>query len=119
MNHFAKTQWRDLVATLGIFWKVRKKKAHPQYLISEHDYFPVVFLIHLAQTDEAYPSIPDFPTPIHYMLYLPQAPSKQTPGTPHLMSELVAGEAENHQAPGETTLQFVELVEVSGGCSSE
>lgn len=24
-----------------------KKKAHPQYLISEHDYFPVVFRIYL------------------------------------------------------------------------
>lgn len=35
------------------------------------------------------------------------------------MSELVAGEAENHQAPGKATLQFVELVEVAGGCSSE
>lgn len=26
MNHFATAQWRDLVATLRIFWKVRKER---------------------------------------------------------------------------------------------
>lgn len=35
------------------------------------------------------------------------------------MSELVAREAENHQAPGKATLQLIELVVVPGSCSSE
>ena len=36
-----------------------------------------------------------------------------------LMSELVAREAENYQAPGKATLQLIELVVVPGSCSSE
>lgn len=35
------------------------------------------------------------------------------------MSKLVAGEAENHQAPGKAALQLVELGEVPDGCASE
>lgn len=35
------------------------------------------------------------------------------------MSKLVAGKAENHQAPGKAALQLVELGEVPGGCASE
>lgn len=121
----AKKQWRDLVATfIGYSGKTVKqtKKLHPQYLISEHIYFPMVFHTQL-DLDEACPSIPDFPTHIHPCLYFPQAPSVnslgRTPGSPHLMSKLVAREAENHQAPGKATLQLIELVEVSGSCSSE
>ena len=35
------------------------------------------------------------------------------------MSELIAREAKNHQAPGEAALQLVELGEVPGGCASK
>lgn len=36
-----------------------------------------------------------------------------------LMSELVAREAENYQAPGKATFQLIELFVVPGSCSSE
>lgn len=117
MNHFATTQWRDLVATLRIFWKVRKKRhtlnLRAQLLPCSIVHSPGPRLMkHTLQ----FQIFQHASTTCFISLQRHQISS---PGTPHLMSKLVAGEAKNHQAPGKATLQFVELVEVSSGCSSE